>query len=165
MLTRDYIGGLLAPNLGVWFFAYTGSTPLDPQAEFWAMVARNEPSPEVEQVLRISHKADKLDLSKVPLACQCLRCTEVATEDDACLYAGLSDAARGLANLDPHLVAEFWDLPYTMYALANLQKQMRIRGELKVMYDADSSASDVPTTKAEKLAKASIHQLNRNKRG
>lgn len=165
MLTREYIGGLLAHNLGTWFFAYAGRIPDDPLAEFWALVALHEPSPDVEKVLRISYKADGLDLSKVPLACQCLKCTEKAPEDAACLFADISDAVRGLANLDTHLVAEFWDLPYTLYALANLQKQVQIRAELKRMYDADGTASNTASTKAEKIAKASIHQLNRNKRG
>lgn len=162
LLTRDYIEGLLTADLPAWFAMHFGIIPDDVVAEFWALVARNEPSPDVEKALKISYKAGRLDLSKVPLACQCLKCTEKAPEDDACLYAGLSDAARGLANIDPHLVAVFWDLPYTLYALASLKQSYKIRGELADKY-CDGEADEEPgKTKAERLAAASLHQLRRN---
>jgi hypothetical protein len=162
LLTRDYIEGLLTTDLPAWFSVHVGIIPDDVVAEFWAIVARSEPNADVEKALCITYKAGKLDLSKVPLACQCLRCTEKADADDACLYLGIGSASRGLANLDPHLVAEFWDLPYTLYALAQLKSAYKIRGELAAKYCAEEADEEPGKTKAERLASASLHQLRRN---
>ena len=162
LLTRDYIEGLLTSDLPAWFAMHFGVIPDDVVAEFWSLVSRNDPSSSVEKALEISYRASRLDLSKVPLACQCLKCTEKATQDDACLYSGIDNASRGLANLDPHLVAEFWDLPYTLFALAQLKSAYKLRGELAARYCDGETDEEPGKTKAERLASASLHQLRRN---
>jgi hypothetical protein len=73
LLTRDYIEGLLTSDLPAWFAMHFGVIPDDVVAEFWALVSRNDPSASVEKALEISYRASRLDLSKVPLACQCLK--------------------------------------------------------------------------------------------
>lgn len=161
MLTREYIGGLLAPDLGAWWLAHAGHVPDDPVSAFWALVSEYAPNGDVERTLEITHKAEGLNLGLVPMACKCLVCTEKADEDDACLYADISTSARMLANLDVELVAQYWDLPYTLYAVAVLQKRYRIRGELKVRYDAGEDAPP-SSTKAERMAASSLHLLRRN---
>jgi len=48
LLTRDYIEGLLTTDLPAWFSVHVGIIPDDVVEEFWAIVARSEPTSDVE---------------------------------------------------------------------------------------------------------------------
>ena len=161
LLTRDYIAGLLAQDLGTWWFTQSGHIPDDPMGAFWALVDQHSPTPEVARYLEILYQADGLNLSRVPTACQCLVCTEKAEFDEGCRYNGIPPVARMMGNLDVELVAQFWNLPYTVFALAVLHKRYRTRGELKAQY-GDSEDRHPTGSKAERMAAASMHALRAN---
>jgi hypothetical protein len=161
LLTRDYFAGLISsgPELQAWCDV-RGTTP----NKFWEYIQRHSPPADTWSVYEISFKLSRYDASKIPTACGCLACRGMAEEDAACLYATVSRATRTIAELDPSLLAEFWDLPYYVYALARMEKAARTMAELAARYCSETSEFETKT-RSQLIAEASRASLRSKTHG
>ena len=159
LLTREFVSGLLArgSELDDWLEVRgAGSGP----SAFWDYVNLFDPGPEVWRVHRIAFGLDKLDLDKVPLGCKCLACTGKAASDPDCRFQDVPTEAKTIANLDPQLLAMFWDLPYYVYRLAEMKRDAEIQQALVLHYCDDDGK-----TESERRAEASRASLRGKIRG
>jgi hypothetical protein len=115
-----------------------------------------EPSHEVWEIHRISHGLERLDLTKVPLGCGCLACLGKATSDEGCRYLPFSPASRLIASLDAELIAQFWDLPYYLFRLAELRQQASNQRSLADLYCTEKKPTGTVTEQRAEASRAAL---------
>jgi hypothetical protein len=73
--------------------------------------------------VEVRYRIDKVNLSKLPRPCECLRCQGLKSVDADCLFLKrqVSDHDRRISAEDPKTLALMWELPYSLYHLAITQ--------------------------------------------
>jgi hypothetical protein len=75
--------------------------------------------------VEVRYRIDKVDISKLPRPCDCLRCQGLRAKDDGCLFLkrNIDDHDRRISTEFPELIAAMWNQPYSLYSLAVAQKR------------------------------------------
>lgn len=90
--------------------------------------------------MQLVYGVDKLDTTKIPKTCACDACAGYALTSTDCRFSevGATHLTRLIVAQEPDLIAQMWDLPYSLYYVALEQRQASRLGALAQHYPVES---------------------------